>query len=267
MKSFLLWLFAVIITLSAAWYQRITGPTYPKRIMVNVENQEYKIQLKRSEGEKDCAIELPVVFKDKVKLYYKRYKIDEPYMPVDFIESGKESIIAYLPQQPPAGKLQYYIIFKDGLDENKINGLQDVVIRFKGDVPAWALIPHIIFIFFAMLLSNLTGLMAIFTKKSLKKYIYITFILLLAGGMIMGPVVQKFAFGEFWTGVPFGWDLTDNKTLIAFVFWLIALIGNFKKPRPFLIILASIMTIVIFSIPHSMFGSELNYETGVVTQG
>jgi hypothetical protein len=40
--------------------------------------------------------------------------------------------------------------------------------------------------------------------------------------MILGPVVQYYAFGEFWTGVPFGWDLTDNKTLVAVIFWALA---------------------------------------------
>ena len=50
--------------------------------------------------------------------------------------------------------------------------------------------------------------------------------LLFAGGMILGPVVQNFAFGELWTSVPFSWDLTDNKTLVAFTFWIIAVTGN-----------------------------------------
>ncbi len=50
--------------------------------------------------------------------------------------------------------------------------------------------------------------------------------------MILGPIVQKYAFGELWTGIPFGWDLTDNKTLIAFLFWILAVIMNRKKERP-----------------------------------
>ena len=37
---------------------------------------------------------------------------------------------------------------------------------------------------------------------SYKFYTGLTLILFLFGGMIMGPVVQKFAFGEFWTGFP-----------------------------------------------------------------
>jgi hypothetical protein len=79
--------------------------------------------------------------------------------------------------------------------------------------------------------------------------------------------VQKFAFGDLWTGVPFGWDLTDNKTLIAVLFWLIAVIMNRKKERPVYMVLAAVVLLVVFSIPHSLFGSELDYGTGQVIQG
>jgi uncharacterized BrkB/YihY/UPF0761 family membrane protein len=109
--------------------------------------------------------------------------------------------------------------------------------------------------------------MGAFKHKNARIYTFITLAMMLVGGMIFGPIVQKFAFGEFWTGVPFGWDLTDNKTLIAFVAWIIAAIANYKKQRPGWIIFASVVTLIIFSIPHSMFGSTLNYSTGVVTQG
>jgi hypothetical protein len=85
--------------------------------------------------------------------------------------------------------------------------------------------------------------------------------------MVLGPIVQFFAFREFWTGIPFGWDLTDNKTLIALIFWIIAVYMNKKSDRPIYTILASIMLLLVFSVPHSLFGSEFNYSTGQVTNG
>ena len=48
MKSFLYWFFAVIITLSAVVYQRVTGPTNPKRVSFMLENREYKTKFTRS---------------------------------------------------------------------------------------------------------------------------------------------------------------------------------------------------------------------------
>ena len=118
-----------------------------------------------------------------------------------------------------------------------------------------------------MLISNLSGLMVIFKKNNLFKYSILTFTLLVSGGMILGCFVQKHAFNEYWTGIPFGWDLTDNKTLIAVIVWLIALILNRKKDRPLIILIASIILLLIYSIPHSLYGSELSYSSGTISQG
>ena len=142
-----------------------------------------------------------------------------------------------------------------------------VVIRFKGGVPGYILGPHILLMFIAMLFSTGAGILAIARVPSYKKYGVWTMFLLIAGGLILGPMVQKFAFGELWTGVPFGWDLTDNKTLIALVFWILAVIMNRKKERPLYTVLAAVILILVYSVPHSMFGSELDYSTGQVTQG
>jgi hypothetical protein len=88
----------------------------------------------------------------------------------------------------------------------------------------------------------------------------LTVALLFAGGFVLGPLVQKFAFGVAWAGFPAGSDLTDNKTLIAFLFWIVALVAGRKgRPaRPF-VIAASLVTLLIFLIPHSLRGSELDY--------
>jgi hypothetical protein len=179
-------------------------------------------------------------------------------------ESG---FFAEVTQQQPAGKLQYYIELTDSKGTTTLMKETPVVIRFKGAVPSYILTPHILFMFLAMLFSTLAGLMALAKHHLVRKYSLWTLILLIAGGMILGPLVQKYAFGELWTGVPFGWDLTDNKTLIASLFWILAVIMNRKKERLFYTILAAAVLLVVFSIPHSIFGSELDYSSGQVTQG
>jgi len=270
-----LWFLAIIITLAAATYQRKTGPTYPKKITTNVKGIEYESKLIRSHGgETDAPVTLSISDENiTAKLKYKIFppKKDEEWIDVDFAreqnKKGESVLVAKLPYQPPAGKLMYYIEINN---ENKVEAIfkeEPIVIRFKGDVPAGVLIPHIFFMFFAMMFANVAGLFAIAKRSKTKLYTTITFFLMLVGGMILGPVVQKYAFLEYWAGVPFGWDLTDNKMLIAFVFWLIAFVGNFKADRKYLTIIASIVTLIIFSIPHSMYGSELDRETGEVIQG
>ncbi|HSL88613.1 MAG TPA: hypothetical protein VK870_04890 [Ignavibacteriaceae bacterium] len=261
-KSVLFWLLALAITLAAAYYQRLTGPTYPieNKFIFNGKYFNYKFDRSHG-GDSDHPVSLDV--QEHLRngtLKWKRFKTNDEW---NFIQMRKEDgkLIAYLPNQPPAGKLEYQVILSAG-ETKKVIPANPVVIRFKGDVPPLVLIPHIIFIFAAMLLSNRTALECFVEKPNLKKYTVWTFILLLLGGMILGPIVQKYAFGEYWTGFPFGTDLTDNKTLIAFVGWIVALIAVFKSEKPkWYILLAAVIMFIIFIIPHSLFGSELDYST------
>jgi hypothetical protein len=166
-----------------------------------------------------------------------------------------------LPHQPPAGKLIYQIDLSDGVNTVTIPQNEPLIIRFKGDVPIYVIIPHVILIFLAMLFSTRTGLEIFNNEPNYKKLSYWTFGLLILGGMIFGPIMQKYAFGAFWTGVPFGIDLTDNKTLIAVIGWVIALIALRKTAHPKRwIIFASVLMFVIYLIPHSVLGSELDYK-------
>ena len=285
MKKTLLWVLAVVITLSAAVYQRKTGPTYPRTEKISIGSTSYKVELIRTNVSiRDARVKLP--WSDttiQATLMYKKLGVNEEWTRVPFkltdiryhstfmkkiMRKKDETLMAaYMPQQPPAGKLEYWIeLSKDGKTQY-IAKEKPVVIRFKGDVPAGVLIPHIILMFLAMLFSTAAGLFAVFKLEKYRRYTLWTFVILFIGGFIFGPWVQWYAFGDWWTGIPFGWDLTDNKTLFAFVFWIAALFGIKGKGHPWLIILAAIMTIVIFSIPHSLFGSTLNYTTGSVTQG
>jgi len=272
MKKAILWSLAVLITCSAAIYQKMTGPTYPKRQKVALDGTVYNLKLVRSlsldqNSEVKLKISNPAV---KAKIYYKRFKSDEEYQVTDFIyraETGKEGLYAQIPPQPPAGKLQYYIEIADTTGTLTYFKEEPIVIRYKGGVPAGVLIPHVLFMFVAMLFSTLAGLMAVTKYPQYKIYGIWTLALFIAGGMILGPIVQNYAFGEFWTGIPFGWDLTDNKTLIALLFWILAVYKNRKEEKPLYVALAAFVLLLIFSIPHSMFGSELDYASGQVTQG
>ncbi|HOP03182.1 MAG TPA: hypothetical protein PL017_00765 [Tenuifilaceae bacterium] len=271
-KLWILWIAAIALTLAAGYYQKVTGPTYPKKVTVDIGEKEIPIELIRS-GDVDSTIQISIPelsYEWSVNLYYRRYPTSDEWSMMPFMINETGAMVAFLPSnQPKAGKLEYYIELSNPITNSnfKVPADEPVIIRFKGTVPAWALIPHIIFIFLAMLLSNLTGALAAFKHPKFRLYGIITFFLMLLGGMILGPVVQKFAFDAFWTGFPLGYDLTDNKTLIAFIFWLIAIIANYKRERPWASIVAAVVTLIIFSIPHSLRGSEFSYETGEVVTG
>jgi len=260
-KSILLWLIAFILTVLTAVYQRMTGPTYPISGEAVIGSEVIKYKLDRTHGgEGDHPIE--VIIKDEDisgQLVWKRYKTNDEWTSNAMVRID-EKLIAYLPPQPPAGKLIYHIILQKNENAVTLPASGEVIIRFKADVPIYFLIPHIIFIFGAMLLSARTGLEYFNEGKNFKPLTILTFTFVIIGGFIFGPIVQKYAFGEFWTGFPFGHDLTDNKILIGFFGWLIALIAlfKFKNPKRW-IVFASILMFIIFLIPHSLLGSELDY--------
>ena len=268
MKTTLYWAVAIFITLTAVIYQRATGPTYPKVVKFTIENVDYRVKLLRSHGgETDAPIELALPVEGQIfKLHYRKFPTNNEFKTVDF-EYKEGTYVALLPNQPPAGKLAYYIEWVKGNGSEFILKDEPNKIRYKGDVPQWVLVPHIFLMFFAMLLSNLTGIMAGFGNARYKIYAFLTFVSLTMGGLILGPIVQLYAFGDLWTGVPFGWDLTDNKTLIAWLVWLAAIVIGRKKESRGWVIAAAVVLLAIYSIPHSMFGSELNHETGDRIQG
>lgn len=265
-----LWILALIITLAAAGYQRFTGPSYPQRGSIQLDNMHMSYKLPRAHDRGDMPVTLPIT--DSTihgDIFYRRYKTPEDWIKVQmFREAGQ--LKAFLPQQPPAGKIEYYLILEKCERRFTIPANRSVVARFKGEVPLVILLSHVLFMFMAMLFSNRAALEAVTAGQRLKLYSLLTVVSLFLGGMILGPLIQKFAFGEFWTGIPFGFDLTDNKTLVAMIGWLAALwqVSRTSSPnKRWWVVAAAILLLVVYSIPHSVLGSELDYEQMKVVTG
>lgn len=260
-KSFLFWILAFVITIGSAIYQRVTGPNYPVSGNVIIEGSKVKYKLKRTHaGESDHPVTIKVK-NDSVtgQIEYKRFKTNDEWTAIKMIRND-DLLTGFLPAQPAAGKLEYKVTLKYKGQIIPLAENTRVVIRYRGDVPSLVLIPHILLMFLAMMYSTRAGIAAIDKKENPRGYVLWTTALLFLGGMILGPLVQKYAFNAYWTGFPFGHDLTDNKTLMAFIAWIIALIrGSKNKPARVWVLAASIILLAIYLIPHSMFGSELDY--------
>jgi hypothetical protein len=162
------------------------------------------------------------------------------------------------PLMPPAGKLEYRVELAKG-DARVAFPERPAITRFKGPVPLWVLIPHVAAMFFGMLFSTRAALAALFGGPT-RRWGLITVLLLVVGGFILGPVVQKLAFGAYWTGIPWGWDLTDNKTLFAGAAWLVAAwqMRGGREARAAAVV-AALITLLVFAIPHSVWGSEVKW--------
>jgi len=250
------------MTLAALVYQRRTGPSYPVRGRMEIEGAEVRFRLPRSAlTTSDCGIAVTAGDPGLTGwVEYRRFKTDEQLTRLFFSRNG-DKLTADLPRQPAAGKLAYQVQLRKEREPVSLTGEKFVVIRFRGDVPAGVLIPHILIIFLGMLVSTAAGLTALDKRRDPRKPAVWAFVILFVGGMILGPIMQKFAFGQAWTGFPLGSDLTDNKILISLVVWAAALIaGRRGKDARKWVLAASIITLVVFLIPHSLMGSELKWD-------
>ncbi|MFA6469594.1 MAG: hypothetical protein WCW35_11905 [Bacteroidota bacterium] len=258
-RSYHLWILALFITMASAVFQRMTGPSFPKHYVTLLDGKAIEVILERSHG--GISDHRIVVTTNDTnitgRIEWKRYNTVDSMKSV-VMSFDKGILSGLLPKQPPAGKLHYTVYLSDG----KQTFSASTVIRFRGDVPAAVLIIHIAAMFFGMLLSARTGLEYFAKEPSIRRLTDITFAVITFGGMFMGPVVLQYSFNEWWTGFPFGNDITDNKTLIASLSWLCAVIAVRRSPDPKRwIIAAAIITLVIFLIPHSLWGTELDYTT------
>ncbi len=256
----MLWVVAVVATLASAVWQRMTGPTYPVRGTVVVDGAAVKMRLTRSHGgpgDQPVRIAAPDPELGG-EVAFRRYPTAEAWTVVPLRRSG-EWLYAELPHQPPAGKLEYQVHLRRG-EAEAVFPPRPAVTRFKGAVPAWLLIPHVLAMFVGMVYSNRAGLEALIRGPEVRRHVLRAVALIFLGGFILGPAVQQAAFGAWWTGVPFGWDLTDNKTLVAGLAWAWA-VYRLRRERTarWAVLTASLVTLAVYLIPHSVWGSQLDW--------
>lgn len=264
-----LWLVAVLCMASAVVYQRLTGPTHPYRGELEAGGTSYAYRLIRSETTTaDARVRVPDPGgAATATLHWRRHPTDDPFTPVP-MASDDGVLTAHLPRQPAAGKVEYYVTVDLPEDERARLPPGDddsVVLRYKDPVPVAVLIPHVVLMFFAVLFGIRTGLAALVAPAGMRWQAWTTLAAMTVGGMVLGPVVQKHAFGAYWTGWPFGGDLTDNKVLVMWLVWIVACttIGFRPIRREWigraLVVLAALVMTGVYLIPHSMRGSELDY--------
>lgn len=183
-----------------------------------------------------------------------------------------------IPSQPKKTKVYYYISIRDseknGLTlPDRVNRLNlPFMIKFKGKVTPAVLIAHIIamfagiFFIFMVLFYDIDLLRGKDVLKEVSNLSLLATFFIFLGGMPLGWWVTYQTLGILWEGIPIGWDITDSKTLIIFLYWLILLYlmkGTiFKKNSELnavgdkllgvLVLMGVILAFLLYLIPHSI---------------
>jgi len=269
-----IWVITFFLTVGFLVWQKVSGPTYPRRGSVDVGTGRIAVELPRTNSiNSDMEISIPVGDPDAPDpgvtgtVIWRRYPTDEAWqrLPMHY---DRGVLRAALPRQPMAGKLEYHVELAHGGRTAVFPRDESAVARFKGDVPALVLVFHVTCMVLGMLFSTGAGLDALTGGAAAQRFLArITFFFLFLGGCVLGPVVQKYAFDAYWTGWPFGEDWTDNKLAAGAIVWAIAVWAtrHARKGHPagrVWVVIAMLTILVIYSIPHSIHGSTFDYATG-----
>jgi len=256
-----LWIAALISTVAAAAWQRRTGPSHAVRVEIPLPDTALAFTLPRTSPTTSAPrIALPA-WGDQAAgmLQWRRYPTDDAFAAIP-LQRDADQLVAALPIQPPAGKVEYYLALPTADGTVRVPDAT-VILRFHGPVPAAVLTAHVAVMLVALLTGVRAALAAVFATGEERALALVTVAGLTLGGLILGPITQEYAFGAYWTGVPFGWDLTDNKTLVMWIGWAIAGVVAARRRRAArgLVIAAAVLMLVVYVIPHSVRGSQLDY--------
>jgi hypothetical protein len=275
-------LIAILFTVLVVGYARRT--TMVRSVHKVVEQRGIVIEhetVPKQVGDQIPVISAKVTGAAQVNLIYKIGQQGEfVQVPMNRAPNAENVFTALLPHYPKATKAWYYIeaikTTPDGdvtvtLPDDSQTDFTPILLKYEGVVPLYVIIPHVLCNFAAIFFAALTLFSAIDVrrgKRTLKeaiKYPLITFILMFLGFVPFGIGMNWFAFGVIWEAVPFGRDVTDNKSQIILLFWLATLIlvkgtvlgkgenKNLVSERGYftMVIVTMIVTIAMYAIPHS----------------
>lgn len=232
-------------------------------------------------GEGDAVIPVKVIGAKEVRLFYKIEKGE--FLPVDMTpkEGGNDVFVASIPYHKKGTQARYYIEAQKQSGDKQISvslpdknspNFRPILLKFEGNVPPYIIVSHVFCNFAGIFFSVL----AIFStvdlmrgKSTLKKSVLfslLTFIFLFTGFLLVGSALNSFAFGVMWEAFPFGSDITDNKSQIILLFWVVTLFlvkGTIfgkdpsknlvsEKTYSTMVIISFVVTVIMYLIPHSI---------------
>jgi hypothetical protein len=260
-RSWLLWSFATVLMAGTAIYQRRTGPTYPVQNVADIGGERVRFVLPRSyDGPDDAEVRIPITSQSISGLMeFRRFRSNDEWSR-NPMERDSGALVSRIPHQPVAGKVMYRILLTDANKAPVALTPEPVIIRFRNKVPLYVFFPHVLLMFLTLLFASRAGLEDLSGGSRTYRLTVYTVCCLAIGGLLLGPLMQKFAFDALWTGWPLGHDLTDNKTAAALLLWLAAFWRLRKSPQSRGWAMAALaLTLVVYFIPHSILGSELDY--------
>ena len=259
-KGGFLWTVAVLVSLAAAQIEMQTGATHPLRRVVEIADSTFRVKLPRlHSGSSGAKVAIPDPGGINAKLLWREADSGGDFVRVPMTSEG-ETLMALFPSRNPPDKLEYRLELEGAGDTIIVPEGRLVTLSFTGGVPAWLLVPHILFMFLTTLFAARCALELLNPARDLKKFTRLTLGALIIGGFVIGIPAEYYAIGKWWTGFPLGNSVTDNKTLVVLAFWVTALVAlerggdSPSATSRWLSVLAASATFVLFLLPGDICG-------------
>jgi hypothetical protein len=232
-------------------------------------------------GEGDAVIPVKINGAEEVRLFYRIGEGKFQGVDMNPKEGENDVFVTFIPYHKKGTQAWYYIEAQKQIGDTKLAvslpdknspNFKPILLKFEGDVTPYIIVSHVFCNFAAIFFSVLAIFSAVDLKRgksTLKKSVLfslLTFIFLFSGFFILGCALNYFAFGVMWEAFPFGTDVTDNKSQIVLLFWLVTLFlvkGTILGKNPSknlvsektystMVIISFVVTVAMYLIPHSI---------------
>ena len=182
---------------------------------------------------------------------------------------------ACFPEREKGMKIEYWITASNaGGAEVRVpeNAGKFVVLTYKGKASNLVVVAHVLFMFaafFFMVMSFLAAIDILRGREDKKNAVRAARWVLATsfiGCWPLGFILNYQTFGPLWEGFPFGYDITDNKTQVIFILWLVCMLlawGSFigkgeerdrlgRRAFALAIVASFAVSLALFILPHSL---------------
>jgi hypothetical protein len=259
LSPFSMWLVALVITALGLVIQRKTGEKMPLSLETQWQGRQVRTVLARSHvGPGGQRLVIEGVDPDwHGTVVWRRYGQGNVYRRESLRNLGS-MLSGELSPQPRGSALEYRVEVE--AQGNKLLRLPEhgtVITRYKGATPLWVSLPHLFLLYLGLFLGVRAGLEALALGPRSHILAGLALICFLFGGLLFGPLMKVNAYGILWRGPPVGLDSTDTKTVVLVLAWLVPVILRARERRARRwVILASVLSVIAFLIPHSVFGTS-----------
>jgi len=203
------------------------------------------------------------------------YRTDQrPFQVSDMSALGEGKFFGAIPPHGRGEVVQYYIEARTASDivtrvPAKERG-EGFLIKVKGKPNTYLLVTHVVIIFIALFFFLFAGYLSVRALQHRRSLLYIPRVAFLGTAIFfvasipLGMVVAYQTYGVPWTGFPVGDDLTDNKSLVILIYWIVCAVlyrGSLwrKDPShdflpmitlPYVHLAGAVLTAVLFALPH-----------------